>query len=472
MKPVFKIEKLNFTYNKGQVNEYKALIDISFEVFPEEFIILYGPSGCGKSTLLNVLAGLELPEEKTVYSYGRDVAKMTKKEHVDYHRKTLGMVFQSYNLITSLSVLDNVVLPQIFLSSHKRKRDVKGMELLERFGIKKEARKLPTELSGGQQQRIGIARAIINDPQIILADEPVGNLDSVSAKNVLEILKDLNEKEKKTLILVTHNPDYLVYGDRILYLRDGIIVKEEINKNKNKVIEKKDELPKAPTTELQNLMRTYEGLTPEQINILIMPYKAKIFTHHFITTRNMEETKLFEDLMQRRLMNSISPDDFLNILNRPYFEGGVGFDMRTAKKIAEKVERLMGIADFVYQERRQAKNSQGGHDAIPLKDKVERATQHIIYSCFSDYSTEADPELTSRMQQFIYDRLDGKKTKVELFNILDKPFRKGGVGLNVKTAKAVSEEIELMLILGYGVSQNKKFLDKKREQIYSDLEKK
>lgn len=469
MKPIFKLKNLNFVYNEGKTNEYQALINISLEIFPEEFVILYGPSGCGKSTLLNVIAGLEIPEVGTAFVYDKDIALMTKAEHVDYHRKTIGMVYQAYNLISSLSVLDNVVLPQIFLSNPKKKREYIGKDLLERFGIKKQADKLPSELSGGQQQRIGIARSIINNPEIILADEPVGNLDSVSAKNVLNIFKDLNEREKKTVIMVTHNPENLVYGDRIFYLKDGIIIKEEINKNKGEQKDEKDDI-KAPTNELQNLMRTYQGLTPEQINILIMPYKAKMFTHHFITNRNFEETKIFEDLMQRYLMESIGDEDFLDILNRPYIDGGVGFDIRTAKKISERVKDIMKIANFVYQERRQSKNNLGIHEIYPVEEKAKVFLGHLLKTVFEDYKKPLSEEKLERLEEAIFKRLSEKINKPELYNILDKPLEEEGVGLNAKTARSVSEEIELALILGFGVNQNRKFLDKKREQMYSALD--
>ena len=472
MKPIFRLKNLNFIYNEGKTNEYQALVNISLEIFPEEFVILYGPSGCGKSTLLNVIAGLEIPAKGTAFVYDRDISEMTKREHVDYHRKTIGMVYQSYNLITSLSVLDNVVLPQIFLSRRKKKREVTGVELLERFGIRKQADKLPSELSGGQQQRIGIARCIINNPDIILADEPVGNLDSVSAKNVLGIFKDLNEREKKTIVLVTHNPEYLSYGDRIFYLKDGIIIKEEINKNKGKELDKKDDEIKAPTSELQALMRTYQGLTPEQINILILPYKAKMFTNHFITNRNAEEAKIFEDLMQRYLGESVGEDDFLDILNRSYVDGGVGFDIRTARKITGRVGKIMEMAKFVYQERKQSKNEQGLHDIFPPERKAEIVSKYLIRDCFSDYKKAPSEEKLKRLEKSVFERLNEKINKPEMYDILDRPTSEDGVGLNAKTARTVSEEVELILILGFGVSQNRKFLDKKREQMFSALDNK
>jgi putative ABC transport system ATP-binding protein len=310
MEPLIKSQNLNFTYNAGKDNEYQALININFEIYPEEFIVIFGPSGCGKSTLLNLIAGLERPDPDTMYIYGKDMNGMTKNDFALYHRTKIGMIYQQYNLITSLTVLENVALPQVFISVNKGKRNKWARTLLERFGILKQAKKIPSELSGGQQQRIGIARSIVNNPDIILADEPVGNLDSVSAKTALSILENLNEKEKKTVILVTHNPEFLVYGDRIFYMKDGIITREVINRDRKKK-DRPDVTPKSTAAEINDLMRAYHGLTPEQINILIMPYKAKAFAHHFISNRSMEETKILEEVIQRRLLGSISQKIFL-----------------------------------------------------------------------------------------------------------------------------------------------------------------
>jgi len=165
---------------------------------------------------------------------------MDANEFARFHCTSIGMVFQAYNLLSSLSVLDNIILPQIFLGNANRKeRREKALKLLEKFGITGQANKIPTELSGGQQQRIGIARALINDQPILLADEPIGNLDSKSALNVLKIFDDLNKIDKKTFIMVTHNPENLEYADRVFYMKDGRIEHEVVNKKKDKK-DKKD----------------------------------------------------------------------------------------------------------------------------------------------------------------------------------------------------------------------------------------
>ena len=448
MHPLIKTKSLYFTYNKGKDNEFRSLIDINLKIYPEEFIIIFGPSGCGKSTLLNVIAGLETADKGTVFVSGKDVARMTRQEFVHYHRKSVGMIYQAYNLINSLTVLDNVALPQIFLNVSKRKREKWSLALLERFGIDKQAKKIPMELSGGQQQRIGIARAIVNNPDIVLADEPIGNLDSVSAKNVFEILKELNDKEKKTIILVTHNPEYLEYGDRVLYMKDGIITRETVNREK---ADKGEELTEPPSTELENLMRAYQGLTPEQINVIIMPYKARIFAHHFITSRNMEEIKILENIIQKKLLGTISQEEFFNTLHRPYQERGVGLDKRIAEKIVRRINRKIRVAYYIYKKGRQRKDEQGEHKKITDEGRAHKVTYYLLKTCYNEYFRDLDQVIIDRLMQAVKERLFHHSNKVDFFNFLDKPFAQGGVGLNSKTARTITEELELILILGYGI---------------------
>ncbi len=449
IQPIIRAQNLDFIYNSGKTNEFHALINISLDIYPEEFIIIFGPSGCGKSTLLNVMAGLEMPDRGTIFVFNRDLTKMNANDFAMYHRKQIGMIYQAYNLITSLTVLENVVLPQIFVNVRKRRRERWGKKLLERFGILSHAGKIPTELSGGQQQRIGIARAIVNNPQIILADEPVGNLDSSSAKLVLGILGDLNEKEKKTVILVTHNPEYLNYADRILYMKDGIITREVVNRDKhgNREIKK----PKTAVKEINELMRAYQGMTPEQINILIMPYKSKIFANHFISSRNMEEIKIFEEVIQRRMLGTISEEDFFKVLNKPSSEGGVGFDRRTAGKILRRINRVIRMAYFVYQKGHQRHDEIGEHKKVSFSEKAEKVKIYLYKTCYRDYYENLNDKQNERIKRAIKERLMNMMDKNSFFDYLDKSFKDGGVGLNSKTAKSISEELELILILGFGV---------------------
>ncbi|MCK5416801.1 ABC transporter ATP-binding protein [Candidatus Parcubacteria bacterium] len=449
---------LNFTYNKGKTNEYHALVDVSFKIYPNEYIIVFGPSGCGKSTLLNVIAGLEKPDTGDVFVHGRNMMKMKNKEFSIFHKKEVGMIFQQYNLISSLSVLDNVILPQIFINSSKRKRDKLGMELLDKFGIAEHAKKIPTELSGGEQQRIGIVRSIVNNPILVLADEPVGNLDSKSADNVLKILEKLNKEEKKTVIMVTHNIEYTQYGDRIIYMKDGIITKEVINekdKHKSKNDYKKVKT-RTPTAVMNEMMRNYRNLTAEQINILIMPYKAKVFAHNFITNRSMEEVSVFEDAIRRRMLGAISSKELYNILHTPSREGGVGFNKRAVEKVVEHFDKVVELAYFINQRYHQAKNNQNNHDIVSYEEKAQKTKEYLLDVCYHDYYENLNEIQMSRLHEAIKDRIKGEIQKSEFFNYLDMSYNDSGIGLNSKTAKAISEEIELVLVLGYGITSNKR----------------
>src|SRR6056297_2087061 len=204
-KPIIKIKDLNVTYFRGRPNEIKALDDISLDIYSGEFVIFFGPSGCGKSTLLYAVSGLETNITGNIFIDDKNIAQMKNREIEHFHQKKIGMIFQAYYLIHSLDVLKNVVLPQMALNVGKKKREKKALQLLEHFGVKEQRAKLPNELSGGQLQRVAICRALVNEPDVLLADEPVGNLDSKSAEEVMNLLKDLYDNQGKTVILVTHN---------------------------------------------------------------------------------------------------------------------------------------------------------------------------------------------------------------------------------------------------------------------------
>jgi putative ABC transport system ATP-binding protein len=219
--PIIEVSQLRVIYNKGKSNEVRSLDGVDVKIYPQEYIIIFGPSGCGKSTLLYGISGLQAPTYGDIVVSGKNLRTMTKKQMTTFHQTATGMVFQAFYLISTLTVLDNVCLPKVFIGENLKDRREKGMQLLKRFGIVEQADKFPSQLSGGQKQRVAIARALMNDPEIILADEPVGNLDSESAENVLEIFKEINEIDKKTLIMVTHNPEHLHYADRIIHMKDG-----------------------------------------------------------------------------------------------------------------------------------------------------------------------------------------------------------------------------------------------------------
>ena len=189
MQALVQLTDVNLTYNQGKASEFKALKNINLEIYPEEFVIFFGPSGSGKSTLLYLIAGLEMASTGTVRVGTRaDLKKLSSEEMVAFHRSFIGMIFQAFYLVPSLTAKDNVELPMVFAGIEPATRAKVAATLLERFGIKDFQDRVPARLSGGQQQRVAIARSLVNNPSIVLADEPVGNLDSKNAEIVLDLI--------------------------------------------------------------------------------------------------------------------------------------------------------------------------------------------------------------------------------------------------------------------------------------------
>lgn len=215
----------HFVLTKEKI--YEALRGVNLEVRAGEFVILFGPSGSGKTTLLNLVAGLDRPSSGTIKIRGTDITKFSSKELAYHHRTKVGMVFQQFNLIPTLSIADNVALPQVFAKRPLRSRRERALHLLELLGLDKYANNVPNELSGGEQQRVAIARALVNNPWILLVDEPTGNLDSKTGTEVMELLFDLNRQSRRTILMVTHNANYLKFGHRVIYFLDGQTVREE-----------------------------------------------------------------------------------------------------------------------------------------------------------------------------------------------------------------------------------------------------
>lgn len=233
--PVIKAINLSKTFKLSKDNEVVALHSVSFEIYSGELICFFGPSGCGKSTLLSMLAGLQPPTSGEVIVRGKNLATLKKKELAEYRRSKIGMVFQQFNLIISMNVLENIALPMAFGGMKRKRRMQRAEHLLEVVDLGDKKKSVPANLSGGQQQRIAIARSLINNPWIIMADEPTGNLDSKSADDVMKLLISLSRKSKRTVILITHNPEYLQYADRIFRMKDGRVDKIEVNAKTAKV---------------------------------------------------------------------------------------------------------------------------------------------------------------------------------------------------------------------------------------------
>jgi putative ABC transport system ATP-binding protein len=232
--PIIEVENLSKIYGTEDTQN-KALDNVSLKIYSGEYVVFFGPSGCGKSTFLNCIAGIEIPSSGKVIIRGEDISKFSRKELAKYRNKKIGIIFQSFNVLKSFNVIENIALPQIFNGTSKKIRTKRAEHLLSMFGLSTLGKRIPTELSGGQQQRVAIARALVNNPWILIADEPTGNLDSKSSQEVMDLLEKLNSKSKRTVILVTHNPDHLKFANRVIHLADGKITKEETKKEVHEV---------------------------------------------------------------------------------------------------------------------------------------------------------------------------------------------------------------------------------------------
>lgn len=226
--PVVSLEYVSKAYGDDYLDFAKIVLkNVSLTIQQGEFVIIYGPSGSGKSTLLNVIAGLETPSAGRVKIRSQDLTKYNEEDLARYHRRKMGMVFQNFNLIKSLNVWENVALPMTADGAPYIKRLRRAKRLLKLFGVDQYSQRRPSEISGGEQQRVAIARALVNDPLIMLVDEPTGNLDSKSADDVMRIFYGLHEHAKHTIVLVTHNPEYLHFASRVIHMADGEIQKQE-----------------------------------------------------------------------------------------------------------------------------------------------------------------------------------------------------------------------------------------------------
>lgn len=225
---VLQVQDLTKKYGEGE-SEVIALDHVSFSVEKGEFVAIIGASGSGKSTLMNMIGGIDVPSSGSVVIDGKEIAKMNESEMAIFRRRNIGMVYQFYNLMPTLTAEENIMLP--WLLDNRKENRKKLNSILEILKLEKRAKHLPSQMSGGQQQRVSIGRALINNPAFILADEPTGNLDSKTSQEIIELLKYTNQKCNQTILLITHDEKIALQAERIITIGDGKIISDEVMKS-------------------------------------------------------------------------------------------------------------------------------------------------------------------------------------------------------------------------------------------------
>jgi len=402
-KKIIEIKNLNVTYNKGKSSQVRALENVNLEIEREEWVVIFGPSGCGK-----------------------------------YRRKKVGMIFQSFHLIPSLKVLDNVCLPQVFFGVDYKKRAKLAKGFLKRFGIANQADKYPSDISGGQRQKVSISRALMNSPEIILADEPVGNLDSKSTYNVLAILKELNQLDRKTIIMVTHNHSHLQYADKVVFVKDGRILKVETLRKKRKgkkeekddrrmVLAKDVEVP----IDLKLLMNSFRDLTNPNVGQLLTPFKVKQAFSQLMLPISNHQVELTQQNMKKFFLGEQTKKQFCDKLNASIEEGGAGWDKRNAERFSSEVAELFKQAEKI-------------DYSNPYKSAI-----NIVKFFMEKYPIRKTEYRINVFRNAVEKRLKNEFSKEELQKTLDKPMKKKGLGLNKKRAEKIAQELELMILIRY-----------------------
>lgn len=430
--PIISVENLHVIYNKNHSNEVRSLGGVSLRIYQNEYLIIHGPSGCGKTTLLCSIAGLQSPTLGEVSIRGKKISRMSDDEKTEVHQHFAGMIFQAFYLIPSLSVIDNVCLPGIFCGKNPDEIKEDGMKLLRRFGILEQADKLPGELSGGQKQRVAIARALINNPQVVLADEPVGNLDSESAQNVLRILKELNVVDKKTVIMVTHNEDYLRYGSRVVNMKDGKIENIVINDKSSYVNLETYVKPAEPEipNELRILARTFKNISYQQLGALLVPFKAKQFMSHILSELTEEQYSMAESLMKEILFGNISAEDLSEKLDLRFEEGGANWNKIRALSFSRRVGDAMKLV-------------------ASIKNHPEKAPNTLEEHLSNLFQVHLADDTKPNFLDFLQMRLKNEIDSEELQKKFDQPRSAGGMGLHHATAEKLAKEVEIIMLLRY-----------------------
>ncbi|MBI3671604.1 ABC transporter ATP-binding protein [Candidatus Azambacteria bacterium] len=416
---IIEVENLSLVYNIGTSAETLALKNISLNIKKEEYVILFGPSGCGKSTLLYTVAGLMRPTSGSILIQNRDITKMSSYDIAVLHRRDMGIVFQSFNLIPTINILDNVALPLTWRGVPKKIRDSIARKLLKRFGLEGQEPKLPQEMSGGQQQRAAIARSLINNAPIIIADEPVGNLDSKASKVVLGILDDLHIKEKKTIILVTHDASLFSQADRIIFLKDGEVVKEQIN------------------TRLKTISGEVKPVTDEDVRHQNNIDFATALSDYFLTLSELHLIDNLKKTIVDRLENKLTDMAFEEILARPFRDGGIGMDAKRVGEMKRRISLIMYEAQIL----RSKPEEDAKHSRLSLE--VGELRKYIL----EDFDKKLSFLQIKTLEETIGSLVRGAIDEEQFKKLVVLPEVQGGVGLGSADAFLFISKLDLVLKL-------------------------
>ena len=422
MDSIIKIENIKLWYDKDKPTEVYALKDISLSITKGDYVSFFGPSGCGKTTMLYALSGIDHYQEGKVTINNLDITGLSNQDLAIFRQKGIGIIFQQFNLLPSLTVLQNVILPMLFVGGTTSESKERAEMLLKRLNLEDFANRYPFELSGGQQQRVGIARAIANDPPIIVADEPLGNLDSVNAKNVLAFLKELNEKDGRTIIMVTHEAWSLQDVKTVFYMKDGMLVKHE-SKTEKPIAESVAEYLYG------ELGQKHKDEPPTEL------VSAQVISNFLMRGFSQEEIKRFEDFLHQRLINTISAVDFHRALRRSYDKGGIGI-----WKI--KADRLFDSVETIIKEKKDLKEiliHLEKNPETPIMDEVFDIRNWILLTLDT---FKFSFERIDALDQVIADRLRGYITREQILPILTRSLEQSGVGLSLHVGMQIVEKLE------------------------------
>ncbi|MCM2339447.1 MAG: ABC transporter ATP-binding protein [Burkholderiales bacterium] len=428
MSQIIKTENLNLWYDKGKATEVHALKNINIGIEKGDYVSFFGPSGCGKTTILYAVSGIDRFQEGKVLINDVDISGLTNQELAVFRQTGIGIVFQQFNLVPSLNVLKNISLPMLFVGISSEKAEIEARKLIERLDLTKYANRYPHELSGGQQQRVGIARALANDPPIIIADEPLGNLDSANAKMVLNFLKELNEKDGRTIIMVTHEAWSLRDVKTIFHMKDGVVLDVE----KTNAGSVGNSISKHLNEQLSSMSSENNKNVSDEEKI-----SARILANFLLRGYSMDEIRRFESFVNERFENKIDKKEFRRLINKPFKEGGVGLWKKKAERVTIYLESILDEkknVEHIY--KTLEKNPE-----LSIMDEI-----HAIRNWLLDgYTGQITPNQAMALDQVISDRVRDFIPSSKVVELLDLSKNKDGVGLSFRAAQVMSEKLELIL---------------------------